>query len=226
MSFNIVCQACGAPSSPSTGVCPFCKTVFSESDGAEPTASTGLIKLYLAGKLEQALPLGLKMLKDKPELKEDLTFLLTLTKVLLESEGPSSQIRNLLAEAQIHFPQNPEVLEYIEVIEAKSYLKRGINDTGETMLKNLIRRAPRNLHAHFLLGTHLFWSENDSHSAIPMLETCVRLHPNFLRAWGCLAAIYQKLGNASLAQAAFAKCAELESNSRMRDFFLQQAKAS
>jgi hypothetical protein len=54
----------------------------------------------------------------------------------------------------------------------------------------------------------------------------VRLHPNFLRAWGCLGAIYKKLGNAQLAQMAFQKCAAIETNQNMKNFFLNQAKAA
>jgi cytochrome c-type biogenesis protein CcmH/NrfG len=117
-------------------------------------------------------------------------------------------------------------LDYLEILEAKNCLKKGINDAGEVMLKNVLRRSPKNVHAHFLLGTHLFWVDSESPMAIPHLETCVRLQPYFLRAWGCLGAIYKKMGNAQLAQMAFNKCASIETNPSMREFFIMQAKAS
>lgn len=82
------------------------------------------------------------------------------------------------------------------------------------------------IQAHFILGTRLFWVDGESVMAIPHLETCVRLHPSFLRAWGCLGAIYKKLGNTQLAKMAFEKCAGIETNSTMKEYFLDQAKAS
>jgi len=132
----------------------------------------------------------------------------------------------VLAEAHLAAPENTELTDYLEIVEAKNNLKKGLNDTGEMMLKNLLRRSPNNLHAHFILGTHLFWADNESTMVIPHLETCVRLHPNFLRAWGCLGAIYKKMGNGQLAQMAFQKYVTIETNQGMKEFFEKQAKAS
>ncbi|MSP19165.1 MAG: hypothetical protein EXR74_06295 [Bdellovibrionales bacterium] len=131
-----------------------------------------------------------------------------------------------MAEAHLATPENVDVIDYMEIVEARNNLKKGLNDIGEIALKNLLRRSPKNIHAHFILGTHLFWKDSESTMAIPHLETCVRLHPNFLRAWGCLGAIYKKMGNAQLAQMAFQKCAAIETNQSMKEFFEKQAKAS
>lgn len=226
VSFDIVCSGCGAPSSPSVGVCPFCKTVMAKADGESSPTSEALSRLYQEGNLVGALNLATGMLKAKPELSQDLSFALCYAKILIEAEGPSSRIRSVLGEAHISAPQNPEILDYLEIIEAKNLFKKGANDPGESALRKLLRRSPTNVHAHFLLGTHLFWVENDLTGAIPHLETCVRLHSNFLRAWGCLGAIYKKLGNAQLAQTAFRKCASLETNPAMREFFLKESSAA
>ncbi len=222
MSFNPICTGCGAMSGPSVGICPFCKSVMRSSDGHETASHALFQKNYNEGKLEHALTLGTSMLKADPKLKTDLQFVLPYVKVLIESEAPSSQTRSLLVEAHMHAPENTDVLDYLEILEAKTYLKKGPNDTGEVMLKNIIRRSPKNTHAHFILGTHLFWVENDSTLALVHLEACVRLQPNFLRAWGCLGAIYKKMGNTQLAQLAFNKCAAIETNPNMREFFLMQ----
>lgn len=99
---------------------------------------------------------------------------------------------------------------------------------GQSLLLNRIN-VPflfTNVHAHFFLGAHRFWVLQDINRAIPHLEICVRLHPNFLRGWGCLGAIYKQLGNTQLARRAFEKCAQLENNSRVKDFFIQQMKAA
>lgn len=224
MSFDIVCSGCGAPSGPSVGICPFCKTIMSTADGKQNHSSDRFVKLYQDGKLEQALSLGDEMYRAQPDLKKDLMFVMTFAKTLIESEAPSSKTRSLLAAAHLENPENKDVLDYIELIEAKNILKKG-EDSGETMLRNLIRRSPQNIHAQFILGAHLFWVEENALMAIPHLETSVRLHPNFLRAWGCLAVAYRKIGNTQLAQSAFRKCAEIETDQRMKDFFEAQSKA-
>lgn len=117
-------------------------------------------------------------------------------------------------------PSNSELIDYLEIVEAKGLLKNGPNDAGSLLLKNILRRSPKNVHAHFVLGAHLFWTDHEPSLAIPHLETCVRLHPNFLRAWGCLGAIYKKLGNHQLSQMAFQKCAAIETNPGMKDLGL------
>ncbi len=225
MSFTVICSGCGAPSSPSVGICPFCKTVMASSGGEDKQSLDVLIKLYADGKLERALSLGNAMYKEKPQLKKDLLFVLTFVKVLLDSEAPSSRIRSLLAEAHLANPESTDLADYLEILDAKNNLKKGLNDAGEVTLKNLLRRSPNNVHARFILGAHLFWSDSESAMAIPHLETCVRLHPNFLRAWGCLGAIYKKMGNPQLAEMAFQKCVELETDQNWKEFFQKQAKA-
>ncbi|WP_413287926.1 tetratricopeptide repeat protein [Bdellovibrio sp. HCB337] len=224
MSFELICSGCGAMSGPSVGICPFCKTVMASSDDKNSIQKSSIIKTYESGRLDQALSLAKKLYTNDEDSKKDADFLLLYAKILLDTEGPTSLIKGLLTEAHLLAPTHRDVLDYIELIEGKSHLKQGLNDSGEVLLKNLIRRSPQNIHAHFLLGTHLFWSEGQSQMAVPHLETCVRLSPNFLRAWGCLGVIYKKLGNAQLANRAFQKCADLELNSDMKTFFLQQIK--
>lgn len=222
MSFQTFCSCCGAPSSPSVGICPYCKSVMSSSKAPSDPSIEQFNKLYEQGHVEHALNFGTALLKSKPELKSDLSFLLNYVRVLFETEAPESRIRTLLTEAQLTAPGNPEVLEYMELLEAKGCLREGHDDPGEKMLKNIIRRSPKNAMAYFLLGAHFFWTEHEPTAAIPPLETCVRLQPHFLRAWGCLGAIYQKVGNLPLAQMAFQKCSELETDPEMKEFFLQQ----
>lgn len=226
MSFTTICSGCGAASGPSVGVCPFCKTLMSESGSPKKATITAFIKMHKDGKLEQALIFGTDLLKADPELKTDMKFVVTFVKVMIESEAPSSRIRALLAEAQLSSPENTELLDYVDIVEAKNCLRKGQEDPGELLLKTVIRRSPQNVHAHFILGAHLLWTEDECVAAVPYLETCVRFHPNFLRAWGCLGAIYKKLGNEQLAQAAFQKCASIETNPEMKQFFKNQAKAA
>lgn len=223
MSFRTICPGCGAPSGPSVGICPFCKTVLTSSGPGEaigPGDSIG--KLHSEGRLPLALAMARKYYDTDPQARQDARFLVLYTKILLESEGPSGQIRGLLAEAHLADPQNTEVLDYLELMEAKGLLREGLEDAGERRLKGLLRRSPQNMHAAFLLGTHLFWVEEQPAMALPWLETCARLAPNYLRAWGCLAAIYRALGNEPLAQRALQKCMDLEPESFMREFFKKQ----
>jgi tetratricopeptide (TPR) repeat protein len=223
MSFELICRGCGATSGPSVGLCPFCKSVMISPNDKNSEQENSIQQLYQKGRLSLALSLAKKMYSDNLESKKDVGFLLLYAKILLETEGPTSLIKGTLSEAHLTDPSNKDILEYLDLIEAKGYLKKGINDNGEAQLTNILRRSPNNIHAHFLLGTHLFWIEDQSQMAIPHLEACVRLSPNFLRAWGCLGAIYKKMGNPQLAQRAFQKCAELESDTNMIEYFRQQA---
>lgn len=226
MSFDLVCPQCGAPSSPSVGICPFCKAVLSHSDKSENPSYDLLQSYYQKGRLEAALDLGSRMLKAEAKLSQNLEFVFTFFKILIESEAPMSQMRSLIAEAMLYHPHDPTLVDFLELLEARRNLKKGINDQGEVLLRALIRRSPQNLHAHFILGAHLFWTESEPTQAIPHLETCVRLHPHFLRAWGCLGAIYKNLGNQQLAQMAFRKCLEIETEPKMRELFEAELKSA
>lgn len=218
MSFEIVCDCCGALSGPSVGICPFCKSLLS-GPASKITGQNSLIELYQSGKLELSLALAGKILRENPKAKQDISFLLLYVKILIETEGPSSQINSLLTEGLLIDPKNPELNDYFDIIQAKSNLKKGLSDTGETMLKNLLRRSPDNVHALFLVGTHLHWVDNVPAASVYYLERCTRLAPHFLRAWGCLAVVYKALNNMQLSQMALRKCIELESNTNMKQFF-------
>ena len=223
LSFELICSGCGAASGPSVGICPFCKTVMTSPNDKNFEQESSIAQFYEKGRVDLALSLAKKMYDNDPESKKDVGFLLLYAKILIDTEGPTSLIKGVLFEAHLVDPSNKDILDYIDLTEAKGYLKKGLNDAGEVQLRNLIRRSPNNIHAHFLLGTHLFWEDEQSQIAISYLETCVRLSPNFLRAWGCLGAIYQKMGNPQLATRAFQKCADLEPGTKMKEYFLQQA---
>lgn len=223
MSFELICPGCGAISGPSVGVCPFCKTILTSPHEKNSEQKSSINKIYESGRLDLALELAKKFYQTE-EAKKDFGFLLMYAKILIDTEGPTSHIKSNLMEAYLLSPNNQEVLDYIELIEAKRNLKKGLHDSGEIQIKNLLRRSPHNVHAHFIIGTHLFWTDEQPEMAIPYLETCVRLSPNFLRAWGCLGVIYQKLGNQQLAARAFQRCAELEPNIKMREYFEHQIK--
>ncbi len=218
MSFELVCESCGALSGPSVGVCPFCKSVLSRPN-SEITGQDSLLQMYNAGKIDISLNLASKMFHENPKAKQDLSFLMLYVKILVETEGPSSRINSLLTEGLLINPKSQELHDYLEIMQAKLSLKKGSSDQGEQMLKNVLRRSPDNVHALFLLGAHLHWIDNSPTTSIFYLERCVRLAPNFLRAWGCLALVYKALGNLQLSQMALRKCIDLESNPNMKHFF-------
>lgn len=225
MSFEVVCSGCGAVSSPSVGVCPYCKRIMSLNHLFDQGGSGNTVEsCYRSGDIARALYLAQKVYTEQADKKNDVQFLILYVRILIETEGPSFKIKDLLAQAQLLGSGNQEVLDYIEIMEARDFLRKGINDPGEIRLRNVIRRTPQNPYAHFYLGAHLFWEDSQKEMAIPYLENCVRTLPNFLRAWGCLASIYKKMGNLQLAQHAFRKCFELETNPRLKDFFEQELK--
>ena len=200
MSFDAICSNCGAPSSPSVGICPFCKSVMTNKKSQDTPTITKIRELYDKGDMEKALVLARQAEKEKPKLLENASFVLLYVQILIETDGPSSKIRSLLTQAYLKEGENSQLSEYREIIEAKNNLSHVKNDIGEQALVNIIRRSPKNPHALFLLGSHLCWIENEYARAIQLLERCVVLRPNWLQANGCLAALYKKADNPTLAQ--------------------------
>lgn len=224
MSFPIVCPSCGAPSGPSTGICPFCKSVVAPPANESSRGSAQVKKIYEQGDLPRALALCTAVATEDPKSLENVDFLLDYVKILLESEGPSSKIRSLLGKAFALQPDNYAVMEFLEVIDAKGMLAKERNDLGEKKFVEILRRSPGNVYALFLLGAHLFWAEGETNQSVRYLEKCVSLRPKFLRAWGCLGAIYEKLGNGTLAGKAYRQCAVLETEQTMKNFFEKKIK--
>lgn len=223
MSFDVVCNSCGAMSGPSVGICPFCKSVLSSSI-QKTKGHSSISELYQTGKTDIALSMAQKVYREDEKARQDISFLLTYIKILIETEGPSSLINSLIAQGLLVDVQNQDLADYYEIIYAKTNLKKGLGDAGEMSLKKVIRKSPNNVHALFLLGSHLYWIDNNPAAAAPYLERCVQLTPNFLRAWGCLAAVYMALDNPQLVRKSLEKCIELETNSTMKNYFNEELK--
>src|SRR5690348_16470469 len=121
MNFDLICKGCGAASGPSVGVCPFCKTVMDSKKADNPNAASidKLATIYRAGKLDEALTLATDMFRSRPELKENVDFGIVYTKIMLESEAPSSKPRAVLAEAYLANPESRELSDYLELFEAQ-----------------------------------------------------------------------------------------------------------
>lgn len=223
MSFSLVCPKCGAPSGPSVGVCPYCKSVFAPRGGKESPTVKAIRSHYEKGELEQALSLATLAEKEKPSLAESASFALLYAQILLESEAPSSKMRSLLQKALLAHPEEAGLLEYMEIVNAKAGFSHEREDGGETALRSVLRRSPRNPHAAFLLGSHLFWTHNDTQAGVVFLESAVKNRPNFLRALACLGALYGKIGAWPQAAKIFQRCVALEKNPEMKKFFREAA---
>ncbi|MEM7645947.1 MAG: zinc ribbon domain-containing protein [Pseudomonadota bacterium] len=227
MSFDTVCSNCGAPSSPSVGVCPYCKTVLTKKKKISDSPTiTRIRKLFSDGHIDQALLMASSVEKTKPKLISNPNFVLLYVKILIETGGPSSKMRSLLARVLLDHPENEALNEYMEIVMASSRLTKGLNDVGEVELMNLLRRSPKNIHALFLLGSHRFWVDQDSRSSVKFLERCYRLRPQFLRNTACLAALYHSLGHRSQGNRLFRECVKLETNKAMKDYFRKMASLS
>ncbi|MEI8011629.1 MAG: hypothetical protein WCI27_03985 [Candidatus Omnitrophota bacterium] len=219
MNFDIICPNCGAASSIVVGVCPYCKTVLSINSEKGDHSLSAVKAAHEAGKTDRSLSLVTALEQEKPELLDNIEFVLLYTRILFEVDGPSSKIKSLLTKALILAPGHPDVLEYLEVIEAESMMTREPNDEGEQRLMRLIRRSPNNVYALFFLGSHLFWVQGNGGAALKYLEPCVRLRPNFIRAKACLAMIYKELNKPDMAKRFFDECAASTSSNRTKSFF-------
>ncbi len=224
MSFALKCENCGAPSGPSVGVCPYCKSPFKSGAVQESPTITNIRNAFNLGDLSKALALATMAEKEKPELLKDMAFVLIYSKVLIEAEAPSSKIRSMLQRILLTHPENAEIAEYLEIINARAHLKQGREDAGEVELKNILRRSPNNAHAAFYLGSHLFWVEKDKSQGLIYLEKAIRARPNFLRALACLATVCQAMGSEGRAMKLFQRCVELETEPGMKEFFQKMAK--
>ena len=225
MSFELVCPSCGAASGPSVGVCPFCKALLSanhtnQCSPADP-ALQAMQRSYEQGRIAEALSLAAQA--DSPEHQKNPDYLKLHAIILIETEGPEGKILGLLGKAHLLAPDNTEVMDYLELVEAKTALTHSPGSDGENRLKALLRRSPQNVHALFLLGAHLFWTQNEQTQSLKLLEKAVHIRPTFLRAWGCLGSIYKKLGNQPLASRAFKTCWSLETDPEMKKFFKEQS---
>lgn len=225
MSFNIICDSCGAPSSSEIGICPYCKSVMASKAGKSAPTVARIKKCFDDGHIEQALSLAADIEAQKPDLLKDKEFVLLYARILFEAEGPSTKIKSLLNHALFEHPSDPLLLEYLEVAEAESNLSRERNDAGETALINIVRRSPHNYCALFLLGRHLFWVERDAERALIYLEQCVRIRPNFLRAAGCLVAVYKALNMNDSAAGFCADRASKTADPKKKQLFAELAKA-
>jgi tetratricopeptide (TPR) repeat protein len=215
MSFELLCESCGAASGPSVGVCPFCKSTMISKKSKELPAYSKLKSLYAEGKVHTAICLANEVLKHEKHL-ENASLLLLCAQILIESEGPNGKVKNILAKAMLADPENPQILEYIELTDAKFELSHVSPERGKDILEKLLRRSPDNVHAMFLLGSHLCWREQAYARAIPLLHRCVQLRPVFQRAWACLGVASRKIGQEHLAQESFRRCLKLESTGTMR----------
>ena len=216
---SAVCENCGAENNPSLVVCPYCRATIPQT-GVQPDSSLAKIaSLYAEGKVDKALQLIATLERERPKTENDAAFLVLYCKILFESEGPLGKLRILLGKAFVVAPANPEVMEYLEILDAREKFDLGMKEIGENTLKALLKRSPKNFHALFMLGTHLFWAKRDVDMAMHYLERCVLIRPTLLRAWACLGAIYKATGRKELSACAFRKCIELETNPQMRNYF-------
>lgn len=220
MSFDVICNNCGAPSPPSTGTCPYCKSLLTSSKKKmdSPTV-TKLREFYSKGKIEKALMMAKAAETRKPKLLMNPNFVLLYVQILLETDGPNSKVKGLLAQCLLEHPEHEGLIEYLEVADAEGKLSKGIDDVGELELSNIIRRSPKNVHALFLLGSHLYWVEKEKQRSVKLLERAYKLRPNFVRCTACLAALYVDLGFPHFAKKLFKHCSGLDSNKEMKQFY-------
>lgn len=225
------CEHCGAPASADASTCAYCLSPLfasganrndGDSKGAtNSNAVAGLRKLYAEGKTLAALGVLQHLYRDAPDAEKDPNVLLLHVKLLFETEGAVGEIKRLVAKAFVLAPNNPDVIDYRTLAEAKEKLDLGLKKHGEEAIRALLGRRPNNAHALLLIGTHLFWHRTQLDEAIRYLERSVQQRPVLLRAWSCLGAAYASAGRNIQAERAFRKCLELETHPKMIEYFQQ-----
>lgn len=227
MSFPLLCPSCGAASGPFVGICPFCKSSLStQATPIEGNHSTmALLELYQKGDYDTALILIKELFAAGKELSpSEIDSALIAARILLEVDAPSSQIRGLVGNILLLDPHHQQAKDLIELLDAKALFKKGAHDEGEVGIMTFLKSHPQDALAHFLLGSHLFWVEADLVRAVSHLERAVLYRPSFIRAWGCLGALYSRLDKKQHAINAFSQCLRLEKDKGMRQIFQNELK--
>lgn len=221
MSFELICHSCGAASGPSVGICPFCKSVLThEGSKNSSPALRRLRTLFEEGKLEQAALLAREAIKSQNEkLSGNPEVLLICAQILFEIEAPLAELKSILAKASLLDPEHLGIQELLSLVEAKSAFNFRNNTEGKKLIEAILRKAPQNPHALFLLATYVNSRENNPTLAIVYLEKALQSRPSYLRAWACLASIAAQVGNTHVAEKALLKAMNLETNSQMKAFF-------
>ena len=224
MSFDLICENCGAISGPSVGVCPYCKTSFAQGakEGAAHSEASSVMAAYEKGNLDEAFSLAQAAEQQNPKITEDPHFALLYARILIEVEAPKPRIKAILNKVILQDPRNESANELMQLVLAMSLFTKEQNDPGEQQMRAILKKNPNLDLALFLLGAHLFWVSGEMQESIRFLEQCVKMRPNFLRAWACLGSIYQKLGNKTLAARSFERCVDLEKEPQMKLFFMKQ----
>jgi tetratricopeptide (TPR) repeat protein len=179
-------------------------------------------KAYEEGHLSDALTLMTSLEKADTKSLDDLSTVILYLQILFECEGPLSKINSLVASTLIKNPNEPRLLEFLDLSKAKTLLNSHALESGLQALGSVIQRSPSNYLALFILGTTLHWEKKDDINAIKYLEKCVAIRPQLLRAWACLGVAYKGIDNHSLATRAFQKCIALETNPQMKAYFQSQ----
>ena len=225
MSFELTCPKCGAHSGPSVGTCPYCKTILSSgtaAGGAAPPSAPEMIavkKYFDSGTIDQALTLASAAETHATELLKNRDFLILYSRILIETEAPACKIRAILNQVLLKNPEDQDAVDYLAILDAKMNFTAHENSDGENKLTEILKRRKDLDLAYFVFGAHLFWERAETQTSVRHLDAAILLRPNFLRAWGCLGAIYKKIGNEPLAVKAFQNCLRLETEPGMRQYF-------
>ncbi|MFM8269855.1 MAG: tetratricopeptide repeat protein [Pseudomonadota bacterium] len=220
MSFELICESCGAASGPSVGICPFCKSLLvPEASKQVSPALKSLKTLFSEGRMEEASLLAREALKSKEDISENVEVLSVCSQILFEVEAPSSQIKSILAKASLIDPDHKGIQELMNLVHAKSAISNGNPEEGKKMLESVLKSNPANPHALFHLASYVNSKENNPVLAAVYLEKALKARPNFLRAWACLASVSARMDKTHMAERALLKAISLEKNQNMKDFF-------
>lgn len=222
MTDKIICRKCGAPQSSFREKCSYCLAQLIKNEKSEIGILSIAKGYFLKGELPRSLNFLETLAKEKPEESKQADYIILYLRILIEMDGPQSKMRTLLANGLVNHPENKMLLEIQEIFDAREKLKKGPNDAGELALRDLLLRSPDNYLALFTLASHMFWSDGDTKNTPVLLERCVRIRPVFVRAWGCLGAIYKTVGKVEQSRYAFQMCIKLENSEKMKKFYLEQ----
>ena len=178
--------------------------------------------LYLKGCHQACKDLIQLICEEQHPLCESADLFVLRSKIALEENQTLKEVNVWLTQARLNESSSGELLEMDALVRCQRDLQDGVYEDGTAGLLELFESRHIGFLASFLLGRHLLWKSQNVPLSIFYLEGAVQTKPHLKNAWEALGFAYNRDGQREPAQAAFAKCIELETDLEKLSFYRQQ----
>ena len=180
-----------------------------------------LHELYRQGAHDSCLHLIQVICEIQHPLCESAEMYVLGAKIAFEEDEDMAEVESWLLQAELNDPSSPACFDFSLLINALKKLKDGLYSEASQDLLGLVDSDEVSFLASYLLGRHFLWKSQETGLSIYHLETALQSKPNFKKAWEAAGFAYNREGQQDLANLAFSKCIELESDPDKIEFYRQ-----